>query len=88
MKVMTNAGISPLGVSSPVPVVDVTVTLIHEQDVIHLILNVEGVQGHWFVQREWVIAHVWVSKSLFRCKTVHGVKRQDFLQEIQGYSEQ
>lgn len=44
-----HAGISLVGVSSPLPVVDVTVALIHEQNVIHLILNVEGVWGHWFV---------------------------------------
>lgn len=50
----------------PVPVVDVTVTLVHEQDVVHFVLDVERVRRDGLVQREGIIAHVRVSQCHLR----------------------
>lgn len=68
----------------PVPVVDMAVALVHEQDVVHLVFYVEGVRGHRLVQRKGVHAHVGVSQSFLRRQPVHGVKSQDLLQEVQS----
>lgn len=67
-----------------VPVPDVTVALVHEQDIIYFILNVERVQRHRFIQGEGVVSHIGVGQGFLRSKTIHGVKSQDLLQEIQG----
>lgn len=68
--------------SAPVP--SVTVTLVHEQNVVHFILYVEGVQRDGLVQGEGVVGHVGVSEGLLRRQPIHGVKGQDLLQEIQS----
>lgn len=69
-------------VSTPVP--SVTMTLVHEQNVVYFILYVEGVQRYGLVQGEGVVSHVGVSKGLFCRQPIHGVKGQDLLQEIQS----
>lgn len=60
------------------------VALVHEQDIIYLILNVKGVQRHRLIQGEGVVSHIGVCQGLFRSQTIHGVKGQDLLQEIKG----
>lgn len=61
-----------------------TMTLVHEQNVVHFVLDVEGVQGDGLVQGEGVVGHVGVSEGLFCRQPIHGVKGQDLLQEIQS----
>lgn len=70
-----------------IPVPSVTVALVHEQDIIYFVLDMEGVQRYRFVQGEGVVSHIGVSQGLLRSQTIHGVKGQNLLQEIQGCSE-
>ena len=58
------------------------VALVHEQDVVHLVLNVERMLGDGLIQREGVARHVGVGHGLLRRKSIHGVEGQDLLQEI------
>lgn len=67
-----------------VPVPCVAVALVHEQDIIYFVLDVERVQRDRLVQGEGVVSHIGVGQGLLGGQTVHGVKGQDLLQEIQG----
>lgn len=70
-----------------IPVPGVAVALVHEQDIIYFVLNVEGVQRDGLVEGEGVVNHIGVGQGLLRSETIHGVKGQDLLQEIQGCRE-
>ncbi len=61
--------------------------LVHEQDIIDFVLNVEGVQRDRLIKGEGVVSHIGVGQGLLCSQTIHRVKGQDLFQEIQRCGE-
>lgn len=72
---------------APVPVGELALTGSHQDDVVDLIFNAEGVLGGGLVLGARIRAHVRMLEPHLSCQAVHGVKGQDLLQKVNGCRE-
>lgn len=63
------------------------VALVHEQNIIHFIFNVERMQRDGLIQGERVVGHIGVGQGFLCSQAIHWVKGQDLFQKIQGCRE-
>lgn len=63
------------------------VALVHEENIIHFIFNVERMQRDGLIQGERVVSHIGVGQGFLCSQAIHRVKGQDLFQKIQGCRE-
>lgn len=74
--------------AAPVPVGELALAGGHQQDVVNLILDAEGVLRGGLILGARVGAHVGVLQPHLGGQAIHGVKGQDLLQKVDGCGEQ
>lgn len=74
--------------TAPVPGGELALVGSHQQDVVNLVLDAEGVLRGGLILRARVRAHVGVLQPHLGGQAIHGVEGQDLLQEVNGCGEQ
>lgn len=70
----------------PVPLQGCDGAVVWDHLVVQLVLNAERLQGRWLVQRTGILLQVGLGQGRLSCEPIHGVKGQDALQEVDGYT--